>query len=92
MKYPKNIINKKEGKGEINYLDIYLNDIGSEQDKYYKKYIEFKNGAFGIAEMDSAKQILNMTYPISGDINRKTIQKAYGKLGLIGTKPVIKLV
>ena len=36
--------------------------------------------------MDSAKQILNMTYPISGDINRKTIQKAYGKLGLIETK------
>ncbi len=87
MKYPKNIINKKEGKGEINYLDIYLNDIGSEQDKYYKKYIEYKkNESFGIAEMDSAKQILNMTYPISGDINKKTIQNSYGKLGLIGKK------
>ena len=65
MKYPKNIINKNEGNGKINYLDIYLNDIGSEQDKYYKKYIEYnKKWSFGIAEMDSAKQILNMSYPI----------------------------
>ena len=88
MKYPKNIINKKEGKGEINYLDIYLNDIGPEQDKYYQKYIEYKkNVAFGIAEMDSAKQILNMTYPIKGDItNKDKLKKTYGKIGLIGEK------
>ena len=81
------VAQKKWEKVGIEKRANILNDIGSEQDKYYKKYIEYKkNGAFGIAEMDSAKQILNMTYPISGDINKKTIQKAYGKLGLIGGK------
>ena len=36
--------------------------------------------------MDSAKQILNMCYPIDQEINKKNIQKMYGKVGLLGTQ------
>jgi hypothetical protein len=92
MKYPKNIINKQdEKKGKIKYLDLYLTDIGNEQDNYYKKYIELYNSSksksWGYTEMDGAKQILNMSYPIKGDIqNKDKLRKTYGKIGLIGEK------
>tara|TARA_X000000368_G_scaffold87803_1_gene66774 strand:+ start:3149 stop:6577 length:3429 start_codon:yes stop_codon:yes gene_type:complete len=88
--YPKKQINGKTLIQGIEYIDVYVTDIGDNQKLIYdkisndiqSKYLnlteEKLDKGIGYQILEAPLQILNMTYPVDID----DIKEAYGKSGL----------